>query len=91
VLAQGERLRRGLVELGLTVLTPEPAERRAGNYCFATDDGPRLHDGLFARGVLVWEGEGRVRISVHGYNDAADIDRCLAALRELVGAGVLAR
>lgn len=86
VLALGERLRRGLVALGLAVLTPEPAARRAGNYCFATADGPRLHAELFARGVLVWEGEGRIRVSVHGYNDEADVERCLAALRD-VGAG----
>lgn len=86
VLALGERLRAGLVDLGLPVLTPAPAERRAGNYCFATDDGPRLHAGLFRRGVLVWEGEGRIRISVHGYNDEEDVERCLTALRELVGA-----
>ena len=83
VLALGAWLRAGLVELGLPVLTPEPAERRAGNYCFATDDGARLHAELFRRGVLVWEGEGRVRISVHGYNDEDDVARCLAALREI--------
>lgn len=91
ILDLGERLRQGLVELGLPVLTPAPAERRAGNICFSTADGPWLHDGLFARGVLVWEGEGRVRISVHGYNDQGDIDRCLAALTELVGMRQAAR
>jgi cysteine desulfurase/selenocysteine lyase len=90
VLALGERLRDGLLALGLPVLTPGPAARRAGNYCFATTDGPRLHAELFRRGVLVWEGEGRLRISIHGYNDDSDIDRCLAALRELAGAGLLA-
>jgi selenocysteine lyase/cysteine desulfurase len=84
VLALGARLRDGLVALDLPVLTPAPAERRAGNYCFATDDGPRLQAALFQRGVLVWEGEGRVRISVHGYNDADDVDRCLAALEEIL-------
>jgi selenocysteine lyase/cysteine desulfurase len=88
VLALGGRLRQGLVELGLPVLTPEPVAWRAGNICFATEEGPRLHDGLFARGVLVWEGEGRIRISVHGYNDQADIDRCLSALGELVAVPV---
>jgi selenocysteine lyase/cysteine desulfurase len=91
VLALGERLREGLVALGLPVLTPAPAERRAGNYCFATDDGPRLHAELFKRGVLVWEGEGRIRVSVHGYNDLGDVDRCLDALREIGAAGVGAR
>ena len=82
VLALGERLRAGLIELGLPVLTPEAAVRRAGNYCFATDHGPALHAALFRRGVLVWEGDGRVRVSVHGYNDADDVERCLTALRE---------
>ncbi|MCC6629157.1 MAG: aminotransferase class V-fold PLP-dependent enzyme [Chloroflexi bacterium] len=87
VLRLGERLRDGLLALGLPVLTPAPAARRAGNYCFATDEGPRLQAALFQRGVLVWEGEGRVRISVHGYNDDDDVDRCLTALGAVLASG----
>jgi selenocysteine lyase/cysteine desulfurase len=33
--------------------------------------------------VLVWNGRGRVRISVHGYNALSDVEACLAALRSL--------
>jgi selenocysteine lyase/cysteine desulfurase len=33
--------------------------------------------------VLVWAGDGRVRLSVHAYNDEADVARALAALGDL--------
>ncbi|MBI3965346.1 MAG: aminotransferase class V-fold PLP-dependent enzyme [Chloroflexi bacterium] len=83
VLDLGGRLRAGLVELGFEVMTPELPESRAGNICIATGESARLAGGLAERGILVWEGEGRIRISVHLYNDERDVDRCLAALREL--------
>jgi cysteine desulfurase/selenocysteine lyase len=85
VLDLGGRLREGLVELGLEVLTPAEPERRAGNVCIARADGARFVHELGERGVLVWEADGRVRYSVHLYNDGDDVDRALDATRELLG------
>jgi selenocysteine lyase/cysteine desulfurase len=79
----GGRLREGLASLGLEVMTPWPAERRAGNISFAADDGAAIEAGLRARGILVLAGLGRIRISVHAYNGSADVERCLAALGEM--------
>lgn len=84
VLELTARLREGLVELGLEVLTPAEPARRAGNICIARGDGPRYVELLGERGVLVWEADGRVRYSVHLYNDSADIDRAIEASRHAV-------
>ena len=83
VLALGGILRAGLVKLGLPVLTPEAPEERAGNIVFATDRCMDVERALREAGVLVWAGDGRVRLSVHAYNDEADVVRALAVLGDL--------
>ena len=83
VLALGGVLREGLVKLGLPVLTPEPAEARAGNLVFTAERPVEVEARLREAGVIVWASDGRVRLSVHAYNDEADVARALAALREL--------
>jgi cysteine desulfurase/selenocysteine lyase len=80
VLDLSGELRQGLVERGFPVITPEPREERAGNVCFLDPDALGLADRLAERGVLVWGGEGRIRVSTHVYNDEEDVDRLLAAL-----------
>src|SRR5262249_18543248 len=77
----GGVLLRGLQALSLPVLTPEDPARRSGNVAFATDRSEALEAWLRGRGVLTWSGDGRLRISVHGYNDEADVARALDALR----------
>jgi selenocysteine lyase/cysteine desulfurase len=86
VLDLGGRLREGLAELGLQVLTPSEPERRAGNICVAREDGPRFAAELARRGVLVWEADGRIRYSVHLYNDADDVEAALSATGEVLAA-----
>jgi cysteine desulfurase / selenocysteine lyase len=81
--ALGGALREGLVKLGLPVLTPEAPEGRAGNIVFEADAPAAVEARLRAAGVLVWAGDGRVRLSVHLYNDEADVARALAALRDV--------
>lgn len=78
------RLREGLSEIGLEVLTPAEPSRRAGNVCIARADGPRFTAALAERGVLVWEADGRVRYSAHLYNDGDDIERAIEASRHAV-------
>lgn len=81
----GGELRGRLIAAGWPVLTPEAPERRAGNICIASDRAEELEARLRARGVLAWGGDGRLRLSVHGYNDNGDIDRAVAALEEHSG------
>ena len=90
VLALGGVLRNGLVKLGLPVLTPEAPEERAGNIVFATDRSLEVERALRGAGVLVWAGDGRVRLSVHvvqrrGRRRA----RALAVLEELTARGAV--
>jgi len=80
---RGGELIEGLRRRGLPVVTPEAAEERAGNVCFLAEDGAALAARLAERGVLVWGGDGRVRISAHVHNDESDVRRCLDALAEV--------
>ncbi|MDQ6907041.1 MAG: aminotransferase class V-fold PLP-dependent enzyme [Chloroflexota bacterium] len=83
VLALGGKLRRALADRGLTLLTPEDPARRGPNICFAWPEPAALVHALAERGVLVWGGDGRIRVSFHLYNDEADIERLLAALDDV--------
>jgi len=74
-----ERLRR----LGLPVITPAAPDERAGNVCFLAADGQGLAARLAERGVLVWGGDGRIRISAHVHDGADDVRRCLDELASI--------
>jgi selenocysteine lyase/cysteine desulfurase len=65
------------------LLTPEAPDQRAGNICFATSRYVALEAHLRARGILTWGDDGRLRISVHAYNDTSDIERVLKELQEI--------
>lgn len=84
VLGLTTRLRAGLVELGLDVLTPESEARRLGIVAFAIDNEADWRRHLEQRRILGWVGDERVRLSAHLYNDAADIDAAITAIDEIV-------
>ncbi|MBX6322277.1 MAG: aminotransferase class V-fold PLP-dependent enzyme [Rhodospirillaceae bacterium] len=84
VLALGGRLREELVRCGAEVLTPAAPADRAGNIAIAHGGSERLEAALRAAGVLTWAGNGRLRLSVHAYNDEADVARAAAALAALL-------
>ncbi len=77
------RLRAGLADLGLDVVTPEASARRAGNVTILSEQPEAIERALAAEGILVWAGEQRVRASVHVYNCSDDVDRLLDAMRRL--------
>ena len=73
----------GFERLGLEVTTPEQPEQRAGNATCVVPagiDSGALAARLAEEGVLVWGGDGRLRVSCHLYNDEADVERLLAVL-----------
>jgi selenocysteine lyase/cysteine desulfurase len=76
----GRALIQGLRTRGFTVITPEVSAERAGNVCFLATAAPGLAARLAPRGVLVWGGEGRIRVSPHVHCDPADIDHFFDAL-----------
>ncbi len=78
-----DRVWNGLQELGFELMTPQDGSRRAGNVCFATPNSEAIAEWLEQKGVLVWPGSGRVRVSTHLYNTEQDVDRLLSALKEM--------
>jgi selenocysteine lyase/cysteine desulfurase len=78
-----ERLRAGLAAQGRQLLTPPGAEYASGIVSFADPAPEALMARLAERGVVVWGGDGRIRASLHLYNDDADVGQLLHALRSL--------
>ena len=72
-----------LRDLQIPAMTPADPARHGANVCIESPRAAAIHDALYARGIYAWNGYGRVRFSFHGYNGAADIDRIVAALREV--------
>ncbi|HVY13867.1 MAG TPA: aminotransferase class V-fold PLP-dependent enzyme [Rhodopila sp.] len=60
--------------------TPRSPERHGASVCFTSPDAAGIVERLFRRGVYAWNGQGRVRVSFHGYNSLADVERTVAAL-----------
>jgi hypothetical protein len=60
--------------------TPADPARHGASVCFTAPDARAIVQRLHAKGVYAWNGQGRVRISFHGYNSAQDIDRIIDAL-----------
>lgn len=81
----GDEVLAGLRARGRPVITPDRPEERAGNLCFLAPDAPALAARLADRRVLVWGSDGRIRVSVHVYNDAADVRAFFRALDEVSG------
>lgn len=77
-------LRRRLAALGLPLLTPEAEQYGSGIVSFAHPDGESVMRQLAERNITVWGGDGRVRASIHYYNQAAHVDALVQALEEVV-------
>ncbi|KAL4874258.1 pyridoxal phosphate-dependent transferase [Aspergillus karnatakaensis] len=77
VLGLTGRLLEGLEREGIVSSTPRERERRAGSVTVHCEGAAEIVDGLRERGVYAWNGNGRVRISSHGYNCERDVERVL--------------
>ncbi len=88
ILTLGQELIDRVTELGYEVITPADPRKRAGNVSFVAEDGERIANGLSKRGVYAWGGDGRLRASIHLFNDSGDIDRFASALEEESGCDV---
>ena len=74
-----------LERLGVDLITPKQPEKRAGIISFLDEDGEGIAEQLARRDVHVWGGDGRVRISVHLYNDHRDVESLIGALSKIDG------
>lgn len=74
-------LMKELAASGVPVMTPGDPARHGASVCIASSRAQAFAEALHARDVYAWNGEGRVRISFHGYNDMTDVQRTAEALR----------
>ncbi|NKC29758.1 aminotransferase class V-fold PLP-dependent enzyme [Falsiroseomonas selenitidurans] len=65
---------------GIPSITPPDPRRHGASVCIAHERASRVVEGMAARGVLAWNGRGRIRISFHGYNTLSQIDPIMCAL-----------
>jgi selenocysteine lyase/cysteine desulfurase len=79
-----EELRSGLEHLEVRLLTPADPLLASGIVSFAHPRAEEIGATLERAGVVVWSGDGRVRASVHLYNDSADVARFLDHLAPIL-------
>lgn len=72
-----------LEALQIPSTTPRDPARHGASVCIASPRAQAIVDDLANRGVWAWNGHGRVRFSFHGYNATMDIDRIVAAPRDI--------
>ncbi len=70
-----------LKKLPVELLTPDEPEHVAGILAFKQPKAEELHRRLLAANVHVMNAAGRLRIAIHGYNTADDVERLLRELK----------
>ena len=75
----------GLEELGIPTMSPHQPDHPSGIVAFQHSRDTEIHNALLAEDIHVMRQAGRIRISVHGYNQPEDIDRLLKAIQRALG------
>ncbi len=75
------RLESGLQALGFMPMAAQDPHRCSGIVAVVSDQSGALHAALETAEVHVMHNAGRMRMALHGYNTAADVDRCLEVFR----------
>jgi cysteine desulfurase / selenocysteine lyase len=75
-----------VARLPVELLTPRNEDSIAGILAFRHPDAERIYKHLHANSIHVMHHAGRVRVAIHGYNTAEDVERFLRALHEALGA-----
>jgi len=70
-----------LARLPIELLTPNDPSSIAGILAFRHPKADQIQQHLRAQNIHVMSHAGRVRIAVHGYNTAQDIEKLLRELR----------
>ncbi len=81
VQALATRLLDGLDELGAAAVTPREPERRGPLVCVRSTDVGALVAALAAERIIASSREDKLRVALHLYNVAEDVDTLLDALR----------
>lgn len=80
ILRLGDVLIARLKEAGYEIMTPQEPQLRAGNICVLSDRGEEIADRMMEKRIYLWGGDGRFRMSIHAFNDMADLDRLIEYL-----------
>jgi selenocysteine lyase/cysteine desulfurase len=75
-----------LKKLPVEVLTPDEPEHIAGILAFRHPKAEEIHKRLHAANVHVMSHAGRLRVAIHGYNAAEDVERFLKELKKALAA-----
>jgi cysteine desulfurase/selenocysteine lyase len=70
-----------IAKLPVELLTPRESGSLAGIVAFRHPEAERLHKHLQAQNIHVMSHAGRLRIAIHGYNTAEDIETLLRELK----------
>lgn len=68
-------------KLPLELLTPVDPDHVAGILAFRHPKAEQLHTHLHGKGIHVMSHAGRLRVAIHGYNTAADVESFLSGLK----------
>lgn len=79
-----DQLRRRLALMGLDLLSPSQSEYASGIISFSHPKAERIGAELEKEKIIVWAGDGRVRASVHLYNDMNDVERYTQVLESVL-------
>ena len=69
-----------LEALRIPTLTPADPARHGASVCVSSPRAQAIVERIARRGVLAWNGQGRIRFSFHGYNSRGDVDQAIDAL-----------
>lgn len=72
----------GLAKLPVDLLTPLEKDALAGIIAFRHPAAEQLHRRLHAANIHIMAHAGRLRVSLHGYNTMADVEKFLAMLAQ---------
>lgn len=76
-----QTLHDGLLTLGLQPMAPRRTPADSGIVAFRHPRAAAIHQALEQEGIHVMHQVGRLRMAVHGYTTAQDVDHFLATLR----------
>ncbi len=78
---------RRLRELEIVPLAPEQTARPSGIVAFRHPDSAALHSALLQENIHVMHQAGRLRLALHGYNTAGDVETFFHCLADWLAAG----
>lgn len=79
-----EHCLKEISKLPVELLTPLEPGALAGIVAFRHPQADRIHQQLHAKNIHLMAHAGRLRIAIHGYNTAADIDTLLRELKAVL-------